>query len=243
VYKFKILFICTIVSVLGLSILDRAEAQDTTSFQIEDPSAITPLEFEIREITTSGLVTARESYLISSSGLRVGDRINIPGDEVSDAVRRLHRTGLFSDVQITHERVSGGVRINIEVQEQPRLQRYEITGVKRSHRRDLRERLNLLSGFAVTSSVRSQALNTIYRYYREEGYWNTEVNVIEEISDVDANRVVLTFEIDPGERIKVREINFHGNEEFSDRRLRREFSTIKQDRWWRIFQAPCLYKG
>ncbi len=235
-YKIKILFICTIVSVLGFSIIDLAEAQDTTSFQIEDPTAVTPLEFEIREITTSGLVTARESYLISSSGLRVGDRINIPGDEISDAVRRLHRTGLFSDVQISHERVSGGVRINIEVQEQPRLQRYEITGVKRSHRRDLRERLNLLSGFAVTNSVRSQALNTIHRYYREEGYWNTEVNVIEEISDTDANRVVLTFEIDPGERIKVREINFIGNEEFSDRRLRREFSTIKQDRWWRIFK-------
>lgn len=232
---YKRLFICIIVSVIGLVSIELSLAQDTT-FTIQDPTSVTPLEYEIKEITVTGLVTARESYLISSSGLRVGDRINIPGEEISDAIRRLHRTSLFSDVEIEHERVSGGVRLNINVQEQPRLQRYEILGGKRSHRRDLRERLNLISGFAVTNSVRSQALNTIHRYYREEGYWNTEVNVIEEVSDDERNRIALTFEIDPGERIKVREINFHGNEQFSDRKLRGEFNTIKQDRWWRIFK-------
>ncbi len=232
---YKRLFICFIFSFIGLLSANQVIAQDTT-FTIQDPTSINSLEYEIREITVSGLVTARESYLVSSSGLRVGDRISIPGEEISEAIRRLHRTSLFSDVMIEHERVSGGVRIHIKVQEQPRLQGFELVGGKRSHRRDLRERLNLISGFAVTNSVRSQALNTIYRYYREEGYWNTDVNVEEETIDDERNRISLTFEIDPGERIKVREINFAGNEEFSDRRLRKSFNTIKQDRWWRIFK-------
>lgn len=231
----KRLFICAFFSFIGLVSFQQAIAQDST-FTIQDPTSISQLEHEIQEITVSGLVTARESYLISSSGLRVGDTISIPGEEISEAIRRLHRTGLFSDVEIDYERVTGGVRININVEEQPRLQRFELVGGKRSHRRDLRERLNLISGFAVTNSVRNQAINTIERYYSEEGYWNTEIDVVEEVTDDDRNRISLTFKIDPGERIKVREINFSGNEEFSDRKLRKEFNTIKQDRWWRIFK-------
>jgi outer membrane protein insertion porin family len=235
VFKQKLLFFCVIFSV-GIFSFQTAEAQSSDRVTIQDPTAITPLEFEIREITVSGIVTARESYVISSSGLRVGERVTIPGEQISNGIKQLFRSGLFSDVQITHERVSGGVKINIHVQEQPRLQRYEIIGVRRSQRRDLRERLNLISGLAFTNSVRNQALNTINRYYRERGYWGTTVEISEEISDEARNRVSVTFEIDPGERIKVREINFVGNEQFSDRRLRRAFSEIKQDRWWRIFK-------
>jgi len=237
VFKLKHLFTATLFFLAGIFIIQDSNAQDTGEFRIQDPTTSTSSQYEIREIDVSGLITARETYLISSSGLRVGQTIEIPGDDISNAIRQLHRTGLFSDVEILHQRVgSSGVNIEIRVQEQPRLQRYEIEGVRRSHRRDLREKLNLLSGFAVTNSVREQALKTIERYYREEGYWNTEITLHEEITDDTRNRVTLTFEIDPGERIKVREINFHGNEEFSDRNLRSEFSTIKQDRWWRIFR-------
>jgi outer membrane protein insertion porin family len=236
VFKQKLLLFCIILSA-GIISFQTAEAQTSSDrITIQDPTAITPLEFEIREITVSGIVTARESYVISSSGLRVGERVTIPGEQISNAIKQLFRSGLFSDVEISHERVSGGVKINIEVQEQPRLQRYEIIGVRRSQRRDLRERLNLISGLAFTNSVRTQALNTINRYYRERGYWGTEVEITEEMSDEARNRITVTFNIDPGERIRVREINFSGNEQFSDRRLRRTFSEIKQDRWWRIFK-------
>lgn len=242
-FTYKHLFFVSFLAIIGLlTISTDSIAQDSTRFSIEDPTRLAPRQFEIREIQVTGLITARESYLISSSGLRVGDTITIPGDEIPNAIRQLHRTGLFSDIEILHERVSGGITITIRVQEQPRLQRYEITGVKRSQRRDLRERLNLLSGFAVTSSVRSQAIHTIHRFYREKGYWFTEVEVEEELSDDERNRVTLTFNIDPGERIKVREINFYGNEHFSDRRLRKAFSEIKQDRWWRIFKRHVFTK-
>jgi len=107
--------------------------------------------------------------------------------------------------------------------------------VKRSQRRDLNERLNLISGLAVTESVKSQAVNTIERYFSEEGYWETSIEVTEAPSESNPDRVNLTFSVTRGDRLKVREINFEGNEEFSDRRLRKSFGSIKQDRWWRIF--------
>lgn len=237
VSRLKHICLFLFIALSGTLIIQDLQAQETGRIQIQDPTQNPPRQFEIREVTVTGLVTGREAHILASSGLRAGNTIEIPGEAISNAIRQLHRIGLFSDVQILHERVGGnGVNIEIMVQEQPRLHRYEIEGVRRSHRRDLREKLNLLSGFAFTNPVREQALSTIRRYYRDRGYWNTEVSIREELTDDERNRVIVTFEIDPGERIKVRDISFSGNEEFTDRRLRREFSTIKQDRWWRIFK-------
>ena len=234
--KIKHLFYCFVIVFISLGFFNHASAQDSTGVDIQNPENIVPRQYEIREVTVSGLVTGRESYLISSSGLRVGGSITIPGEDISNAIKQIYRTNLFSDVQILYEQLPGSmIDIEIAVVEQPRLQRYEIEGVKRSQRRDLNERLNLISGLAVTESVKSQALNTIERYFSEEGYWETSIDVIEEPSEVNPDRVNLTFDVTRGERLKVREINFESNDEFSDRRLRKSFDSIKQDRWWRIF--------
>jgi len=225
------------IILFSLGTFQLSAAQDTTRLQIENPENQLPQQYEIREVNVTGLVTARESYLISSSGLQVGSTITIPGDDISNAIKQIYRTSLFSDVQILYERLSGsGVNIEISVEEQPRLQSYDIEGVRRSQRRDLRERLNLVSGLAVTQSVKTQALNTIKRYFSNEGYWGTTIDIIEEQSETNPNRVNLRFVIDRGERTKVRSITFDGNENFSDRRLRKSFGSIKQDRWWRVFR-------
>lgn len=232
----KHLVYCFVIVSISLGFINHASAQDSTGIEIQNPEDIIPQQYEIREVTVTGLVTGRESYLISSSGLRVGESITIPGNAISNAIKQIYRTNLFSDVQILYERFSGNeIEIEIAVVEQPRLQRYEIQGVKRSHRRDLNERLNLISGLAVTESVKSQALNTIKRYFSGEGYWETTIDVIEEPNEDNPDRVNLIFDVNRGDRLKVREINFEGNDEFSDRRLRKSFDTIKQDRWWKIF--------
>lgn len=236
-FTFKHFLTSTFILFVGIVFFQDLSAQDSDPIQIENPMQNTPREYEIREVSITGLLTSREAFLISTSGLQPGTRVQIPGEDISNAIRQLFRTGLFSDVQIVYEPVGlNGVNIEIKVQEQPRLSEFEIVGTKRSHRRDLREQLNLISGFAVTNSVREQALNTIRRYYNEKGYWYTTIDIEEEPTNDERNRVKLIFNIDPGERIKVREINFIGNERFSNKKLRKEFSTIKQDRWWRIFK-------
>lgn len=238
-FNSKHFFFLAFLLFLALSLNQNVAAQesDSTAFEIEDPTTFSPREYQIRDITLSGLVTARETYLLSSSGLEVGETIQIPGEQISNAIRQIYRTGIFSDVQITYERAgTDEVIINIDVEEEPRLQSYELTGIKRSQRRDLREELNLLRGFAVTNSIREQALITIRRFFREKGYWNTEIEIREELSDDGRNRLKLVFDIDAGDRIKVREFVFEGNEQFDDRKLRKKFDTIKQDRWWRIFK-------
>lgn len=207
-----------------------------TAPAISDPTQSRSEPFVIREITFTGLNTARETYLVNTSGLSVGDVVNIPGEEISNAIRQLYRTGLFSDVWIEYEPVPGGIRLIIHVLEQPRLESYELTGIKKTQKRDLREELNLLSGFAVTRSVKAQAVKTIERFYREQGYWGTQVEVIEQGTGDFRNRVSLEFNIDPGEKIRVRRIEFLGADEMDGRELRGKFKEIKQDRWWNFYK-------
>ena len=164
-------FICSLLLiVLGSGFTNSITAQDSDFINIVDPTKSSPEQYVINEIIVKGIETARESYIISSSGLQVGSTITIPGDEISTAIFQLHRTGLFEDVEIQYEeRTASAVNIIISVREMPRLDRFEFDGIKKSQRKDLREEVNLLRGFAVTKSVRSQAITKIKDYYLEKG--------------------------------------------------------------------------
>jgi outer membrane protein insertion porin family len=170
-----------------------------------------------------------------TTGLQEGETITIPGEMLATAIRRLYNTGLFSDVQINHTEVGAdAVHLDIRVTEQPRLEDYELKGIKRSQRRDLREKITLLPGFAVTESSKMQAVNTINRYYREKGYWYTNVDVRTGDIDTLRNRMEVIFEIDPGERIQIRSVEIEGNENFSDRKIRSNLKPIKRTTFFRM---------
>lgn len=220
-------------------------AQDTgdiSPIDIENPMNKVPQQFEILGVEVEGLTTTRESFVITTSGLEVGTQITHPGEDIPLAMKSLYRTGLFSDIQIVEEgRETGGIYLKIMLQEQPRLQEYKIRGVKRSQRKDLRERLNLLQGYAVTESATSQAVSTIKSYYEEEGFWFTTVDVSRELTDTTRNRVTVYFDVDAGEKLEIKEINFEGNENFSGRQLRKALDTINEDKWWKFFSKK-LYK-
>ncbi len=218
------------------------DTDETSSINIENPMNRIPQQLEILGVEVEGLTTTRESFVTGTSDLEVGNQITHPGEDIPRAVKSLYRTGLFSDIEIKESgREAGGIYLKIILKEQPRLQDYEIRGVKRSQRKDIREKLNLLSGYAVTESATSQAVSTIQRFFEEEGYWFTEVEVSRAITDTARNRVTLYFDIDAGEKLEIKDINFTGNENFSDSQLRKALDTIKEDTWWKFFSKK-LYK-
>lgn len=216
-------------------------SQDTLDIEINNPLETTTRQYEILSITVSGVNTVRPGFVESTSGLEVGSTISIPGEDLAEAIERLNRTGLFSDIEINQlSATSQGIELEIRVQEQPRLEGFEIRGVKRSERRDLRERINLLSGFAVTKSSTQQAVNTIHDFYSEKGYWGTEVEVSTSETDTVRNRVTVYFDIEAGERLEIKDIRFEGNDSFKEKKLRRALDTIKEDRWWKFFSKKLF---
>ncbi|HEX6981658.1 MAG TPA: outer membrane protein assembly factor BamA [Balneolaceae bacterium] len=219
----------------------QVTTSDTTYINIQNPMTQIPQKYEILGIEVEGLTTTSEEFVIGTSGLQEGTVITIPGEDLGRAIKSIYRTGLFSNVEILETgREPGGIYLKIIVQEQPRLDRYEINGVGGSEEDDLREQITLLRGYAVTESSIAQAVNIIQRYFKSEGYWFTEVDVARTDPDPETNRVTVKFNVDPGERLEVKDITFAGNEEFSDKELRKALDDIKEDRWWKFFSKKLF---
>ena len=203
--------------------------------QISDPTQTAPRQYTIAAINVVGADVQTQSFVIASASLDVGDVVQIPGPQIADAIRRIYRSGLFSEVEIYQTGVIGDrVTLEIRVKEQPRLDEYELEGIRRGQRRELREKLNLLSGFAITEAMISQAKGTIRRYYEEKGY--SEVTIQHKFGRLDTlrNRQKLTFDIELGRRIQIERIEIKGNTAFSDRKIRKELKEIKVNTWWRV---------
>ena len=115
-------------------------AQD---FKLTDPTLEIPQEYTILGVEVRGNEFTREQFIINASSLSEGSTITYPGEDISEALKRLYRVGLFSDVKVfVTEKTLTGIRLIIEVTEQPRMYEYKIEGVKRSERRDLKKTIN-----------------------------------------------------------------------------------------------------
>jgi len=216
-------------------------AQET--IKITDPTLEVPQEYVLKEIEVQGNESTRKEFIISASLLIEGTKITYPGDNIPDAVRRLYKAGLFSDVSIfIKEKTRSDISLIIRVKEQPRVIEYKLEGIKRSQRKDLRDLIVLMPGVAITESNKAQIINTIKRFYKEKGYWYTSVETRVEMDEKLENRARLIFDIKPGKRLEIKKIEFNGNEQFSDKTLRKKLKPLKLDRWLLIFSKKVFKK-
>lgn len=216
---------------------EETRAQD---FQITDPTLEIPQEYTILGVEVRGNEFTREQFIINASSLNEGSTITYPGEDISDAIKRLYRVGLFSDVKVfITEKTLTGLRLVVEVTEQSRLYEYKIKGAKRSERKDLRKEISLLAGIAITEANIAQAKNKIYKFYKEKGLWFTEVEVEIEPSVVE-NRSNLIFLVKRGKKLEVKDIQFNGAEAFSEKKLRRKIKPLKEDAWWKFLSKKTF---
>ncbi len=232
-------FIVFLIMVFGFSLPSFAQ-QTLTGDQIR-VDYNNPVEYEIGGITVSGEKTIDENVILMVARLSVGDKIMVPGDEISEAINRLWRQGLFRHVAVSISSIQGDfVFLDIEVTERPRLTDFEFEGVRRSDRDNIREKLNLVRNDVVTESVLYRAENTIKEYYVEKGYLTPEISVTQ-VEDPDReNSIKLKFDVDRGPRTRIREVNIYGNEELTDRQIKRTMKDTRERSIWFIFSSSKL---
>jgi len=188
-----------------------------------------PEEYTVAGITVSGVRFLEPNALIGISGLRIGQKVEIPGEQITGAVRKLWEQGLFSDVKITVTGREGeNVWLDIYLQERPRLSSLKFEGIKKSEETDLTEKLSLPNGSQVTAHLLNRAERTIKDHYVEKGFLNTDVNIVQKDDPDMPNNVVLNIIIDKNEKVKIEQIQFEGNEYFDSKRLRRVMKNTKQ---------------
>ncbi len=211
-------------------------AQVADSVEVYDYS--NPTDYEIGGITVTGADYSDDNALIGISGLRVGDKIRVPGSDIPRAIKALWKLRLFTDVQIIKEKTIGEVIfLEIKVQERPRLSTFSYKGAKKSYHDDLNEEVNkfLLKGGIVTENVKVNAAEAIEGYYEGKGFLDAQV-AIEEIPDTTrVNSVKLRFNVDPGNKVKIQDIFIVGNDEVKEKKLEKQMEGTKEKR--RLFSG------
>jgi len=203
----------------------------STEFKYTDPKT-----YEIAEITTSGTKFYDANSLVSISGLRVGDKIEIPGEAVRGAMRRLMDQGILDDVQVTATKVEGEkIWLNIFLKERPRLYSINFEGIRKGERETLNDKVKLIKGKIITESLMKNTQTLIKRHFIDKGYLNTQVRTTQVADTSRGNNAALKVIIDKGTKVKINNIEFRGREEISERKLRKKLKGTKQRRFGRIF--------
>ena len=193
--------------------------------------------YTIDTIIVSGIKTFSNQTVISYSQLREGQKINIPGDEISDVIKKLWNLQLFSDINFYINKIDGdNVALEIEIEELPSLSEVKINGLKKSKIQPLITDTELKAGKKLSESFLANTKNYIINKFQKEGFLNTKVafNTIEDSTNVNTYKMVVN--VDLGKRVKIKEINFEGNEVFTNKKLRSKLKKTKKKfplRFWK----------
>ncbi len=198
-----------------------AEANDT----IYNPPMIfsgMPKKYEIAGMRVTGADNYDEYIVIGYSGLSVGDVVEIPGDQITNAAKRFWRQGLFSKIQIKVEKVCGNKAwLLFDLRQQPRISEINYHGVKKGEREDLQERLGLMKGNQITQNIVNRATEIITAYFKQKGFSNVEVNILQKPDLSRENEMIVDININKNDKVKVHKIYIDGNQVLSDKKIQR----------------------
>jgi outer membrane protein insertion porin family len=188
-----------------------------------------PREYTIVDITVSGVKFLQSSYLVNISGLTVGEQVTVPGEKMTQAIDKFWDLGLFSDVKIIASKIEGrDITLEIQLTERPRLSRLTILGLKKNDTKDVQEKIKLKPGHQITENVLNNTETIIKKHFTDKGYFNCSVDMVVKADTSPGNRVFLEMTVNKGSRVRIQDIDFIGNEAFTDDRLKRTLKKTKQ---------------
>jgi outer membrane protein insertion porin family len=232
-------------------------SQNDLKSQLKKIDYSEPKEYEIGGVTISGVKYLDQNVLLYLTGLEIGKTITIPGDEITDAIKKLWDQGLFSDVEVSLSKViDNRAFIDIYLVERARLSRFSFIGIKKSEADDIRDLIKLVKGTQVTENVIMNSKQTILNYFIDKGFRDVEANVVQTEDTIIANSIILTFDVKKNEKVRISEIIFVGNdnlvqekkfynfyrsdEQIADAKLRRSMKETKRKRWYSFFKPSKL---
>ncbi|MEI7724082.1 MAG: POTRA domain-containing protein [Bacteroidota bacterium] len=188
-----------------------------------------PKEYYIGGITVSGVKYLDGNVLIMLSGLTVGDQIKVPGDKISQSIRKLWEQGLFEDIKVSVSKVvDNQIFLDFNLKERPRLSKFQFNGIKKSDADDIRQKIRLVKGDYVTDNLIIKTKNIIKKFYNDKGFLNTEVDVVLKKDSATANEVTMYINIDKNAKVKVYAIEIHGNKNIGEDVIKSSFKKTKE---------------
>ncbi|MFT6814495.1 MAG: outer membrane protein insertion porin family [Sphingobacteriales bacterium] len=197
-----------------------------------------PKQYEIAGIVVSGIEYLDVNAIKSLSGLVIGDRIKIPGEDITAAINNLWKQGLFDNVSIEISKIQGElIFLDLKLSERPRLVRFRFEGVKKSTADDLREKINLVRGKIVNDNLLNNTERLVIKHFVDKGYYNAEVELIIIDDKVKPNSVEMVIKVDKKEKTKIENITITGNTHFTDKKVKHFLKETKEVNKFRIFKV------
>ena len=199
-----------------------------------------PQKYIVGGVSVEGNHYFSSNQIISLTGLEKGMEVTVPSEELSNIVKRLYLQRYFEDVSLNIGRLSparDSVYLVIKIMERPRVSRWTFSGVKSGEQKDLQDWLNLRRGGEFSEYVEKTSTDLIKRFFAEKGFLNCAVKTEVQKDTIIRNAIRVNFAVERGEKVKVREINFIGNDNVREYKLARSMKKTKSNKWYNFFNS------
>ncbi len=225
------------LSALTLMPLIASAQQKKESIEIDYNN---PRTYVVGGVKVEGNRAFGDNQIIQQSGLHKGMEVTIPGDDMSSIVKRLWMQRYFQDVAVYIDSLSSGqdtVFLRLSIQERPRVSRWTFSGVKSGEKKDLQERLNFKRGGEFSDYVAKTSVDIIKRYYKGKGFLDVKVEPQVSKDTIIRNAIRVNYAVDRGPKIKIKTINFIGNDNVSDFKLAKSMKKTKSAKIYNFFSS------
>ena len=201
-------------------------------------------KYILGNVKVTGKISYNEQTIVTFAGLEKGQNITVPGEELSNAIKKLGKLGLFSNIDFYINEIKGdSIYLDLEIVELPKLNLVKFNGVKKGKIEELIKESALTRGKVVNENLITTTRYYLENKYKKDGYFNTKVGVRTVTDTTSGNNVNMIVNIDKGDKIKIKSINFEGNKVFSDKRLRKAMKETKQINRLRILKGSKFVKA
>ena len=212
----------------------KAQVADTVQQQV-DIYYSSPKTYELAGVKVVG---GDYDGLASIAGLTIGMPIQIPGETITRAIKRLYDQGLFSNISIAVDRIEDDkVYLTMYIQERHKLSKINYIGLKKSEENKIKEKMNLGVGSQVTDFMKTTLKSQVEKYLKEKGYYNTNIKIIQRDDPKEKNYVVLDVIVEKHNKIKIADIIINGNEQMKDGRLKAAMKKTKEKSLVNFFKS------
>ncbi|MEO8234440.1 MAG: outer membrane protein assembly factor BamA [Flavobacterium sp.] len=197
----------------------------------------------LKKVSVTGKITYNEQTIVTFAGLEKGQSITIPGEEISNSIKKLWKLGLYNDVNFYVDKIEGdSISLELNINELPKLKEVKFVGIKKGKLEAITKDTELTSEKIVNENLITTTKNYIENKYKKEGYYNTKVNIVTTEDTATINHVNMVVNVDKGSKVKVSKITINGNTQFTDSKIRGAMKNTKQQSVLHIFKSSKYIK-
>jgi outer membrane protein insertion porin family len=175
----------------------------------------------VNSIEIKGLKRIEEGAVKSKLSQKIGETVS--QEKTSEDIKTIFKMGYFEDVQVEIEPFEGGVRLSYIIVEKPTVIRIDFQGNKGLDDAKIKEKITITPGSIADTVLIQDNATRIRMLYEEEGYWMA--NIVPVVKKISENEVSLTYQIDEGNKIKIKDILFEGNTNISAKKIKKVMET------------------